>query len=59
MILKVCPDRLHTILPGVVLMEQVCTVLNCKVLYISPYGVREGYVYRNLPKQKQSGDGQA
>ena len=58
-ILKVCPDRLHTILPGVVLMEQMCAVLNCKVLYISPYGVREGYVYRNLPKQKQLGDGQA
>ena len=34
-ILKVCPDRLHTILPGVVLMEQVCNALNCKVLYIS------------------------
>ena len=51
-ILKVCPDRIHTILPGVVLMECVCQALECQSLYISPYGVREGYLYRWLKEQE-------
>lgn len=53
-ILKVCPDRLHTILPGVVLMETVCETLGCQSLHVSPYGVREGYLHRCL-QQDQGG----
>lgn len=52
-ILKVCPDRVHTILPGVVLMEAVCEALGGQSLYISPYGVREGYLYRWLTEQEK------
>lgn len=53
-ILKACPDRLHTILPGVVLMEAVCRKLGCQRLYISACGVREGYLYRCLLSEKEA-----
>lgn len=45
LVLRVCPDRIHTILPGLLLMSMVCRSLCANVLYVSPYGVREGYVY--------------
>ena len=48
LILNACPDRLHTILPGILLMEGVCRKLNAQELYISRFGVREGYLCRRL-----------
>ena len=51
LILKACPDRLHTILPGVVLMQSVCTAQGGREIFISPYGVREGYLYHRLLKR--------
>ena len=47
-ILKVCPDRIHTILPGLLLMNRLCKELNGKELYVSQYGVREGYLCHKL-----------
>ncbi len=52
LILNACPDRLHTILPGIVLMEAVCERLQAQELYISRYGVREGYLCRQLLEKR-------
>ena len=48
LILGVCPDRIHTILPGILLMNALCAELRGKELYISQYGVREGYLCHRL-----------
>lgn len=44
LILNACPDRVHTILPGILLMNAVCEALCQGNIYISQYGVREGYL---------------
>ena len=48
LILRNCPDRVHTILPGLMLMNTLTDKLCRKELYISPYGVREGYLCHKL-----------
>lgn len=48
LILKACPDRIHTILPGILLMGMVCQFLGSKNIYVSQFGVREGYLCRKL-----------
>ena len=47
-ILRTAPDRVHTILPGMMLMNTLTEKLCCGELYISPYGVREGYLCHKL-----------
>ncbi len=51
LILNACPDRIHTILPGALLMDMVCGCLCKKELYVSRSGVREGYLYQVLLKE--------
>ena len=48
MILRACPDRIHTIIPGMLLMETLCSSLGSREIQISPYGVREGYLCQKL-----------
>ena len=47
-ILKLCPDRVHTIIPGMLVAKEVMEQLNCKELWVSRYGVREGYLCKNF-----------
>lgn len=51
MVLNNCPDRIHTILPGVLLMDAVSQALCRKELYISRTGVREGYLYHKVLRE--------
>lgn len=44
LILNASPDRLHTLLPGLLLMVSLVRKTNCKTLFISKFGVREGYL---------------
>ena len=48
LILGQCPDRVHTIIPGILLMQSLCHTLGGKELFISKYGVREGYLCRRF-----------
>ena len=48
LILNHCPDRIHTILPGALLMDLVTGALCGRELYISRTGVREGYLFRRV-----------
>ena len=47
-ILKLCPDRVHTIIPGMMVVKEIMDRLNCKELWVSRYGVREGYLCKNF-----------
>ena len=56
-VLKVSPDRVHTLIPGMIVMDTVCKYVKCKDILMSPYGVREGYLYQKLfSKQYQTMD---
>lgn len=54
LILRNCPDRIHTILPGALLMDMVSGLLCGKELYISRTGVREGYLYRRVLREERN-----
>jgi len=47
-ILAVKPDRVHTLLPGMVILNRLAKYFYCEKISISQTGVREGYVYNKL-----------
>lgn len=47
-VLKKCPDRIHTIIPGTMLINGLAKRFGSEKLYISDYGVREGYLWKNI-----------
>ena len=49
-ILKICPDRIHTIIPGMVIMDTICQYFDIETIHVSNCGVREGYLYRHILK---------
>lgn len=53
-VLKVSPDRVHTLIPGMIVMDTVCQYVKCKDILMSAYGVREGYLYQKLFSQQQN-----
>lgn len=50
-IIKVAPDRLHTILPGMIILDTVANYYNSKVIEVSDFGIREGYLYTMINKE--------
>lgn len=49
-ILKKCPDRIHTIIPGALVIQALAAKMGADRLYISDYGVREGYLWKKVIK---------
>ncbi len=49
-ILKICPDRIHTIIPGMTVLYTILRKLDIKMVIVSKYGVREGYLYHKIIK---------
>ncbi len=47
-ILKIIPERIHTIIPGLILFEAIVKKFKPKVITVSSYGVREGYLYNKI-----------
>lgn len=45
---RAVPDRLHTIVPGMLILHMVEKKFTPSELVISDYGVREGYLYKKL-----------
>ena len=50
-VLKVSPDRIHTLLPGTIVIRTVAQLYQCQKVTTSAYGVREGYLYAILEKR--------
>ena len=44
------PDRIHTLLPGLILADVLTEALNCREVIYSDSGVREGYLYSEILK---------
>lgn len=54
LILKLDPDRIHTIVPGVMIMQHIFKRFDAEEIVVSKYGVREGYLCHRMlePAQK-------
>lgn len=51
-ILRVVPDRVHTVIPGMIMMDELNKYYHCKRIEISSWGVREGYLLSKLQAQE-------
>ncbi len=45
------PERLTTLIPGTLILDEVMKKVNAKTYLLSPYGVREGYFYKKILKK--------
>lgn len=50
-ILKVAPDRVHTLHCGLVILIKVCEIFKAEKIEVSSFGLREGYVINKLTKK--------
>lgn len=48
LILKVCPDRIHTLIPGMLILNELINTFSSKSLIVSKFGVREGYLFERI-----------
>lgn len=47
-LLKIIPERVRTILPGMIILHTILKYYKSKLVKVSPAGVRDGYVYKFL-----------
>ncbi len=47
-LLKNSPERIHTILPGLIILETIVKQFNVEMICISEFGVREGYFQQKV-----------
>lgn len=47
-ILQVTPDRVHTLIPGMLILDTICEKYGCRRILMSSFGVREGYLYKKV-----------
>lgn len=47
-ILRVVPERIHTIIPGMIILRTITKHFHCDEIIISEYGVREGYLIKTV-----------
>ena len=47
-ILRVAPDRIHTIIPGTIILRTIIKYYDCEQILVSEYGVREGYLIKKV-----------
>jgi len=50
-ILQVSPDRIHTILPGMIILNEIVKKYGSEEIVVSDYGVREGYLFEKVLKE--------
>lgn len=49
-ILKVEPERIHTMIPGLLILRHIVETFGAREMVVSQYGVREGYLCQKLWK---------
>lgn len=54
LMLNHCPDRLHTIIPGILIMNTLADRFCCEDIAVSRYGVREGYLCHRILKNTKN-----
>lgn len=49
-ILKNVPDRIHTIVPGMIIIDTIADFFHSENIILSKFGIREGYLYERILK---------
>jgi len=49
-IIRMIPERIHTIMPGLVILDTLMTYFNVEQIKVSKYGIREGYLLEQIQK---------
>jgi len=49
-IIRMIPERIHTIMPGLVILETIMEYFSVKQIIVSKYGIREGYLLEQIQK---------
>lgn len=47
-LVQAVPDRVHTVVPGMLCIHTLARLVHADELLVSPYGIREGYLYARL-----------
>lgn len=53
-ILRACPDRIHTILPGLIILNTLVKTYQAQAVAVCSQGVREGYLLKYVMEQEAS-----
>ncbi len=53
-ILKAAPNRLITIIPAAILLDELMNFTSANTIEVSDYGVREGYLYKKILSKNKS-----
>ena len=55
LILKLEPNRIHTIIPGIMILQHIFRLFAADEIVVSNYGVREGYLCKRIiaPQKKK------
>lgn len=56
LILRVDPERIHTIIPGYLIMKYIVRSFGINEITVGSYGVREGYLCQRVLKQQMNTD---
>ena len=51
-ILKIAPERVHTLIPGMLIFSNVAALYGSRTVITSAYGVREGYLSYKMDKEE-------
>lgn len=50
-VLQLSPERIHTIIPGMLILSTICKTCQAEHITVSGYGVREGYLLGRVLRQ--------
>lgn len=53
-ILRACPDRVHTIIPGLLILDALVRQCGGRRITVSRFGVREGYLCKQLERLREN-----
>ena len=53
-ILRTAPDRVHTLIPGAVIIKSLSEMYNLNMIFTASGGVRDGYIYHILRKEAEN-----
>ena len=48
LILKAIPDRISTVIPGAIIVDEIMKLVSAENYMLSLYGVREGYLFNRI-----------
>ncbi|MDO4503491.1 MAG: hypothetical protein Q4D06_10030 [Coriobacteriia bacterium] len=57
-ITQVCPDRVHTVIPGMLILRHLCHSVRAERIVVGSFGVREGYLLERIVGERVEEEGQ-